>query len=132
MIHADIHAGNFFVDENDQLTLFDFDDCHYNWFAYDIATPLFGLSMSMRDDCSQDEINESHQYLIDGYQKTGVLRSEDLALLPHFILYRHFSIYTFAWKSLNDSTLSQNTKDWMQMAIQICGDFIENYDFQSL
>ena len=129
MIHADIHSGNFFVDENDQLTLFDFDDCHYNWFAYDIAIPLFGLSMSMREDCSQVEIEEAHQYLIDGYLKTGVLSSEDLSLIPHFILYRHFYIYTFAYKNLENSTLSDSTRDWMKMAMQFCSDFIENYDF---
>jgi Ser/Thr protein kinase RdoA (MazF antagonist) len=27
MIHQDAHAGNFFVDENGKITLFDFDDC---------------------------------------------------------------------------------------------------------
>ena len=41
LIHFDVHAGNFFVDGAGTLTLFDFDDCHYNWFANDIAIVLF-------------------------------------------------------------------------------------------
>ena len=53
LIHADIHQGNFFVDENDNITIFDFDDCHYHWFAYDLAVPLFGLAISLRDNCSE-------------------------------------------------------------------------------
>lgn len=132
LIHADIHQGNFFVDENDQFTLFDFDDCHNNWFVYDIATPLFGLSMSMRKSCPPEEIAQMHEYLLEGYQEKGCLTEEDLGLLPHFILFRHFSIYSFAQKNLENNTLSDNTKDWMHMAIKYCGDFIENYDFESL
>jgi len=36
LIHSDFHARNFFV-ENEQITLFDFDD----WFVSDIATSIF-------------------------------------------------------------------------------------------
>ena len=132
LIHADIHQGNFFVDEKDNFTLFDFDDCHYSWFAYDIAVPLFGLSMSMRNKCSQEDIEQIHQHLLAGYRRTGVLSEKDLCLVDHFILYRHFVIYSFARKNLKNNTLSENTKDWMHMAIKYCGDFIENYDFSSL
>jgi len=41
MIHQDAHAGNFFVDEDYKLTLFDFDDCVYGHFAYDLAMVVF-------------------------------------------------------------------------------------------
>lgn len=41
LIHGDLHGANFFVDqENDHITLFDFDDCCYGWYAMDIALPL--------------------------------------------------------------------------------------------
>ena len=132
LIHADIHQGNFLVDESDEFTLFDFDDCHYHWFAYDLATPLFGLSMSMRESCSREEIEEMHRCLFAGYRETGVLREEELELIPHFILYRHFSIYTFAWKNLENHTLSERTKDWMHMALAFCRSFIESYDTDTL
>ena len=44
MIHQDAHTGNLFVDENYILTLFDFDDCVYGHFIYDIAMVLFYIA----------------------------------------------------------------------------------------
>lgn len=41
LIHQDAHTGNLFVDENCQITLFDFDDCVYGHFIYDIAMVVF-------------------------------------------------------------------------------------------
>ncbi len=41
LIHQDAHTGNLFVDENCQITLFDFDDCVYGHFIYDIAMVIF-------------------------------------------------------------------------------------------
>lgn len=41
LIHQDAHTGNLFADENNQITLFDFDDCVYGHFAYDIAMVIF-------------------------------------------------------------------------------------------
>lgn len=38
LIHNDFNDGNFTVDyDNDNITAFDFDDCCYFWFMYDIA-----------------------------------------------------------------------------------------------
>lgn len=39
IIHGDIHARNFFVD-NGSINLFDFEVCSINWYAYDIAKTL--------------------------------------------------------------------------------------------
>lgn len=41
LVHADFHHGNFFVNEAGKMTVFDFDDIGYNWFANDIAISLF-------------------------------------------------------------------------------------------
>jgi Ser/Thr protein kinase RdoA (MazF antagonist) len=41
LIHQDAHTGNLFVDEHGQITLFDFDDCVYGHFVYDIAMVIF-------------------------------------------------------------------------------------------
>ncbi|MEM1155474.1 MAG: phosphotransferase, partial [Pseudomonadota bacterium] len=40
VIHADLHPGNILVDD-DQVTIFDFDDAGFGWFLYDVATALF-------------------------------------------------------------------------------------------
>ena len=41
MIHQDAHTGNLFLAENGRITLFDFDDCVFGHFIYDIAMVLF-------------------------------------------------------------------------------------------
>lgn len=41
LIHQDAHGGNFFVDDQGQITLFDFDDCLYSWYVNDIAMAIF-------------------------------------------------------------------------------------------
>ena len=33
LVHSDVNQSNFFVDSGNRLTLFDFDDMQYHWFA---------------------------------------------------------------------------------------------------
>ena len=51
LIHVDFHSGNFFVNDG-RITLFDFDDCQYSWFVYDIAMSIF---YALPVDCVSDE-----------------------------------------------------------------------------
>ena len=37
MIHGDFHSNNYFVDGNN-IWIFDFDECNYGYFMYDIAS----------------------------------------------------------------------------------------------
>ena len=49
LIHQDAHGGNFYVDEQGRITLFDFDDCCYSWYVYDIAMVLFYALTNIAD-----------------------------------------------------------------------------------
>lgn len=40
IVHYDIHIDNFFV-QNNQIKLFDFYDCQFNWYAADIGSAIF-------------------------------------------------------------------------------------------
>src|SRR5579883_598983 len=42
LVHTDLHRDNYFVD-GERITVFDFDDCCYQWFAYDIAMIIYYL-----------------------------------------------------------------------------------------
>ncbi|OQY33837.1 MAG: hypothetical protein B6I38_03100 [Anaerolineaceae bacterium 4572_5.1] len=48
LIHQDAHGGNFFIKDG-AITLFDFDDCMYGWFIYDIAMVLFYAALGKED-----------------------------------------------------------------------------------
>ena len=52
MIHQDAHAGNFFVNDKGQITLFDFDDSLYGHFVYDLAMVLF-YAVTNREDAEE-------------------------------------------------------------------------------
>ena len=40
LVHLDLHHGNFFVHKG-RMKIFDTDDCHYDYFANDVAIPLY-------------------------------------------------------------------------------------------
>ena len=40
LIHNDLHQGNFHI-ENEEIILYDFDDCSYNFFAQDLAVSIY-------------------------------------------------------------------------------------------
>lgn len=49
MNHMDAHSDNFFVDQTGTITFFDFDECAYSWYAYDIAVVLFFIVTDFDD-----------------------------------------------------------------------------------
>jgi Ser/Thr protein kinase RdoA (MazF antagonist) len=91
LIHQDAHAGNFYVDENYQITLFDFDDCVYSWFIYDIAMVLFYGLMGHEND--PDYIEYFCRHFLKGYRHENHLDSKWLAEIPHFLKLREIDLY---------------------------------------
>ncbi len=93
MIHNDLHPGNFFVD-NGRLTAFDFDDCHYAFFANDIAMALFyALRWPGRPGTDSSFTQEFLGRFLEGYTcHTGVTK-EWLARIPYFLKLREIDLY---------------------------------------
>ncbi len=91
MIHQDAHAGNFFVDENGRITLFDFDDCCYGHFAYDLAMVLFYAITNH----PEPEKFGSHfwQWFLAGYYQENDLDRAWLREVPHFMKLREIDLY---------------------------------------
>ena len=90
LIHYDAHGGNFFVDDAGRITLFDFDDCCYNWFAYDIAMVLFYMMTT------PDVVAQTRAFLpsfLTGYRAEYRLDPAWLAELPHFLKLREIDLY---------------------------------------
>jgi Ser/Thr protein kinase RdoA (MazF antagonist) len=95
LIHNDFHQGNFFVKEGD-ITIFDFDDCSFNWFAQDIAVSFYhavwqGMSFN------QDNKSFPHQFLesfFKGYREECELKKETLEQIPLFLKLREVFLFT--------------------------------------
>ncbi len=91
LIHQDAHTGNLFVDEQYQITLFDFDDCVYSWFIYDIAMVFFYGLMGHENDPAF--IAHFCRSFFRGYRGENWLDPDWLAELPHFLKFREIDLY---------------------------------------
>jgi len=88
LIHYDIHPGNFVID-NGQLSVFDFDDSLYGWFAMDIGIALYhGLWWGRINESGQDFTNDIIKHFLLGYQSANSLSDFWLAKIPLFMNYR--------------------------------------------
>lgn len=93
IIHADLHAKNFFWDEG-RLQIFDTDDCQYNWFAADLASVLTSVSLSERaQPQTEDFVEDFRQHFMRGYKLEFELSPEELEHLPLFRRFRELLIF---------------------------------------
>jgi Ser/Thr protein kinase RdoA (MazF antagonist) len=92
MIHQDAHTGNLFVDEEYHLTLFDFDDCVYGHFIYDIAMVLFYIAGWGGDDIP-GFTSRFMPVFLQGYREFNRLDPGWLAELPKFLKLREIDLF---------------------------------------
>jgi Ser/Thr protein kinase RdoA (MazF antagonist) len=101
LIHVDVHGGNFFVKDG-QITLFDFDDCQYAWFAYDIAMALFYV---LPHDCvGEENIDWARRFMaqfMEGYGSENDIAPEWLGQIPYFLKLREIDLYIVIHRSLD-------------------------------
>ncbi|WP_018755550.1 phosphotransferase [Paenibacillus terrigena] len=94
MIHGDLHHHNFILSGN-ELTLIDFGDSEYHWFAYDIAVAIYHVAQAeqMRPD-RQEFIKSFFNSFMSGYSR-GNSVTEFISQIDYFIDYRHLFSYTY-------------------------------------
>jgi len=99
LIHFDAHMGNMFIDEQGNLTLFDFDDCNYSWFINDIAILLFYITFG-RDD--QTVFTRSFmQHFLAGYRSEYHMEPGWLKQIPFFLKLREIDLYAVIHRSFD-------------------------------
>lgn len=128
MIHQDAHAGNFFIvpcqgsgpqhsgPQNSgpqisgpQITLFDFDDCCFSWYANDIAIVLFYAVMGQTDTAAFTHHFLSH--FLRGYRREKEISVEWLAEIPYFLKLREIDLYAVIHRSFDVNNL---TDPWVK------------------
>jgi amicoumacin kinase len=114
LIHNDFHQGNLFVYEG-RLTVFDFDDCAYHWFAYDLATAFYHAywqSSSFTPEYSQFS-SEFWEHFLRGYQKEHKLTKELIQQIPIFLKIREIFLYTLFLEKWD----MENLQDWQSYTL---------------
>ena len=132
LIHQDAHGANFYVHEG-QITLFDFDDCVYGWFIYDIAMVLFYAAMWQEDKTAFTE--EFMGNFFRGYSSENQLDTIWLKELPYFLKLREIDLYAVIHRSMDVENLDD---PWCEGYMRGRGDKIKNdepyikFDWNSL
>jgi Ser/Thr protein kinase RdoA (MazF antagonist) len=91
LVHQDAHRGNFFVDEAGHITLFDFDDCMYSWYVYDIAMVIF---YAITNEPEPDVLAKKFfKHFRHGYEQENYLDPIWYKEIPHFLKQREIDLY---------------------------------------
>jgi Ser/Thr protein kinase RdoA (MazF antagonist) len=114
LVHTDVHGGNFFVDRG-QITLFDFGDCQYAWFAYDLAMALFYVLPHHCDSPEQQAFGRrALAELLEGYALESTLSADWLAIFPLFFKLREIDLYIAIHRSMDINNLDAWCASYMQ------------------
>jgi Ser/Thr protein kinase RdoA (MazF antagonist) len=108
LIHMDAHTGNMFFD-GDRPTLFDFDDCAYDFFISDIAISLFYAVLMFpperdREAFGRDFLNT----MLEGYRSEYKLDNRWLEVIPMILKRRELVLYVAIHRGFD----SDNFDDW--------------------
>lgn len=99
LIHFDPHGGNLHVDDDLNITFFDFDDCGYAHYIYDVALTLFYSVMGAEEPAAYTRTFLSHFWR--GYRREYDLPSSWLATLPLFLKLREIDLYAVIHRSFD-------------------------------
>jgi Ser/Thr protein kinase RdoA (MazF antagonist) len=78
-VHLDIWFDNLSIDENNEVTLFDFDFCGNGWLCYDIAYYILQINSTEKDE---EECRLKTEAFLSGYESVTEISEEEKRLLP--------------------------------------------------
>jgi Ser/Thr protein kinase RdoA (MazF antagonist) len=96
LIHDDLHFANFLIQPDGQMTIIDFDDCVYGWFAMDIAMALFDVLVlfnATTDADSRDFARVFFSNYLRGYRREYELTGFWQEQIPKFLKLKEVCIY---------------------------------------
>lgn len=94
LIHGDLHHHNVMVTDQG-LTLIDFGDAEYHWFAYDIAISIYHSAQTVPNGKERSEfVVRFFDSFMKGYARANPCTSF-LSQIDLFIEYRHLFSYTY-------------------------------------
>jgi len=118
IIHGDINVGNFLLD-NENINIFDFDECQYSWFIEDIAIQLFYITYVFLDDSIDERQAQSCIFMksfMDGYLKENHIDEYWLKQIPLFLQLRELIVYIGICRSTDFSNMSQWMKNYISQS----------------
>lgn len=109
LIHNDLHQGNFHVISG-QPVLFDFDDCSYHWFAYDIAVSHYHAcwqQSAFNGDPLTDFPRQFLSSFLKGYEKENQVTETLIQQIPLFLKIRDLFLLNLFEKEWNPAHMQE-------------------------
>ncbi len=136
LVHCDLYDQNFFVTKDGRITAFDFDDCCYHWFAFDVAIILYLFIARFNRQGKKSESLDDHvawffDAFLKGYQEVNIFDNGWLKAMPHLLRYRRLLGYNlwhqrYDWKTVDGELKTK----WLRMKAEIEADEpVTNYPF---
>lgn len=112
LVHSDLTHHNF-LHHDDQLTIIDFGDSEYHWFAYDIAVSVYHAVQTVKQPEERAEFAKRFfEAFMEGYAEfndhSGLISQVDF-----FIDYRHLFSYVYHCESIDPNQLTAAQRQYM-------------------
>jgi amicoumacin kinase len=96
LLHEDLHYANFLIHPGGEVTIIDFDDCSYGWYAMDVAMALFDVLVLY--DAGSEEENQGFACQFFSSYLAGYRQEKNLpifwqAQIPKFLKLKELCIY---------------------------------------
>jgi Ser/Thr protein kinase RdoA (MazF antagonist) len=96
LIHEDLHFANFLILPDGHVSIIDFDDCGYGWYAMDVAMALFDV-LVLYNPAGEDERKRfAYRFMssyLAGYRQENPLPPFWLSQVPRFLKLKELCIY---------------------------------------
>lgn len=119
LIHADLRLANLLV-HGEALTVIDFDDCGFSWFAYDFAASV----SFMEHEPIVPALAESWA---EGYRKSAALDSASVAALPVFVMLRRILLVAWIASHPEASTAQELGAAYTEGTLAMAEDFLTRF-----
>jgi len=96
LIHDDLHYANFLIHPDGSVTIIDFDDCVYGWFAMDVSMALFDVLVLYNAPNEKESQHFAQRFIINylsGYRQENNLSLFWQSQLPRFLKLKELCIY---------------------------------------
>ncbi|MFZ4201420.1 phosphotransferase enzyme family protein [Lysinibacillus sp. NPDC056220] len=126
LIHNDYHQGNFIINEEGSITIIDFDDCSFNWYAQDIAVAFYHAywQHSSYNDSTNSFCELFMSNFFAGYRTENMLHKEIIIQIPIFLKIREIYLYQLFKEKWNTG----NLEEWQGYTLQNLEDKIRNQE----
>jgi len=110
LIHADLHMHNFCFDDG-KITVFDFDNAEYAWFAKDIAVILFYVGRTVPAEERTATAAAFLRPFLEGYRELRAFGAEWLATFPDLLALQRSMNYALFHQYRNPEVLTAEQQD---------------------